>query len=202
MQNLIFDLDGTLLDTETMYMRALQAVLHERGINRPYAELTATFGIPSRDALVRLQIPDLENILTAWGDRTVAYQDTVSIYPGVRTALAKLREVGTNLAIMTSKRRFEYERDVVSVGLDQYFKVSVVAEDVDHGKPAPDGILLAMQRLGADPASTVYVGDTAYDYTAAHAAGVDFGFAGWNGKTPVNYQPDRLYTTPGDLLIH
>lgn len=202
MQNLIFDLDGTLLDTETMYMRALQAVLHERGIDRPYAELAATFGIPSRDALIHLQIPDLENVLAAWGERTLAYKDTVSIYPGVTTALAKLRDAGANLAIMTSKRRFEYERDVVSVGLDQYFKVTVVAEDVAHGKPAPDGILLAMKRLGVDPAATVYVGDTAYDFTAAHAAGVAFGFAGWNGKQPVDYQPDRLFTTPEDLLAH
>jgi len=196
----IFDIDGTLLDTEAMYMKSLQAILHERGIDRPYAELATMFGIPSKDALLRLKVPDWPDVLALWGPRTQDYRSTVAIYAGVQQALGDLRDRGAKLAVMTSKRQFEYDRDVVSVGLDAYFSQHVVAEDVTHGKPAPDGILLAMKRLGGQPAETVYVGDTRYDQDAAHAAGVAFGFAAWNGKRPDDLTPDVSFLTPQDML--
>jgi phosphoglycolate phosphatase-like HAD superfamily hydrolase len=200
MKTFIFDVDGTLLDTEAMYMKSLQAILHERGIERSYAELATTFGIPSKDALIRLNVPDIEGVLAEWGPRTQDYRDTVAIYDGIPVALEQLRSAGAQLAIMTSKRRFEYDRDVVSLGLDQYFDQAVVAEDIAHGKPAPDGILLAMQRLAAQPSDTIYLGDTVYDAEASAAARVTFGFAAWNGRTPRDFTPDVSLTTPQAML--
>lgn len=200
MKNFIFDIDGTLLDTEAMYMKSLQAILHERGLAYSYAELATTFGIPSKDALLRLKVPDWPKVLELWGPRTQDYRDTVAIYAGVTDALTQLRARGAHLAVMTSKRQFEYDRDVVSLGLDAYFDQKVVAEDVAHGKPAPDGILLAMQRLGAQAGATVYVGDTLYDQQAAHAAKVSFGFAAWNGKRPRDLTPDVSFLTPQAML--
>ncbi|MDT6980010.1 HAD family hydrolase [Levilactobacillus zymae] len=199
MKSFIFDIDGTLLDTEAMYMKSLQAILHERGMERSYAELATTFGIPSKDALLRLKVPDWERVLALWGPRTQDYRSTVAVYAGVTGALKALKARGAQLAIMTSKRRFEYERDVVAEGLADYFSQVVVAEDVAHGKPAPDGILLAMQRLHADPQDTVYVGDTLYDLAAAHAAKVQFGLAAWNGKQP-DLIPDVSFQTPAEML--
>lgn len=200
MKTFIFDVDGTLLDTEAMYMKSLQAILHERGIEQSYAELATTFGIPSKDALIRLNVPDIEGVLAEWGPRTQDYRDTVAIYDGIPVALEQLRSAGAQLAIMTSKRRFEYDRDVVSLGLDQYFDQAVVAEDIAHGKPAPDGILLAMQRLAAQPSDTIYLGDTVYDAEVSAAAGVTFGFAAWNGRTPRDFTPDVSLTTPQAML--
>lgn len=200
MKNFIFDIDGTLLDTEAMYMKSLQAILHERGIEKPYAELATMFGIPSKDALLRLKVPDWPAVLKLWGPRTQEYRDTVAVYAGVKTALGQLMTLGSRLAVMTSKRQFEYDRDVVSEGLDDYFAVKVVAEDVTHGKPEPDGILLAMERLGVQPADTVYVGDTLYDQQAAHAAHVQFGFAAWNGTRPTNLTPDVSFLTPQAMV--
>lgn len=200
MKNFIFDIDGTLLDTEAMYMKSLQAVLHERGIERDYATLAKTFGIPSRDALIRLGLADVDGILAEWGPRTQQYRDTVAVYAGVKDALARLKTAGAGLGIMTSKQQFEYDRDVVPFGLAAHMNVAVVAEDIAHGKPAPDGILLAMQRLGADPAETVYVGDTGYDAAASAAAKVTFGFAAWNGRTPTDFTPDVSFMTPAAML--
>lgn len=200
MKSFIFDIDGTLLDTEAMYIRSLQAILHERGMDRPYAELATTFGIPSRDALIRLKVPDVAEVLALWGPRTQEYRETVAVYPGVKDALQQLKDAGANLAVMTSKQRFEYERDVVGFGLAGYFTQHVIAEDVAQGKPAPDGILLAMERLHADPATTVYVGDTDYDVRASRAAQVTFGFAGWNGKQPNGFTPDVTFNQPQEML--
>lgn len=200
MRSFIFDIDGTLLDTEAMYMKSLQAVLHERGRDVAYADLTKLFGIPSKDTLLRLKVPDWQDVLAEWGPRTQDYRQTVAVYAGVEDALTQLQANGAQLAIMTSKRQFEYDRDVVSIGLDRFFSQHVVAEDVPHGKPDPDGILLAMARLDAPAAETVYVGDTIYDQQAAHAAGVAFGFAAWNGKQPVGLTPDVQFMTPAAML--
>jgi len=200
MKSFIFDIDGTLLDTEAMYIKSLQAILHERGMDRPYAELATTFGIPSRDALIRLKVPDVEKVLALWGPRTQDYRETVAVYPGVKPALRQLKNAGAQLAVMTSKQKFEYERDVVGEGLADYFTQHVIAEDVAHGKPDPDGILLAMERLHADPATTIYVGDTEYDVRASRAAHVTFGFAGWNGKQPNGFTPDVTFARPEDML--
>lgn len=200
MKNFIFDIDGTLLDTEAMYMKSLQAVLHDRGIEMAYDVLAKTFGIPSRDALIRLKLQDVDGILAEWGPRTQAYRETVAIYSGVEKALTQLKAAGAGLAIMTSKQQFEYERDVVSLGLDRYFSQAIVAEDIAHGKPAPDGILLAMARLGAKPTDTVYVGDTIYDAEASAAAQVTFGFAAWNGRTPHGFVPDVSFDTPASMI--
>ncbi|WP_211089299.1 MULTISPECIES: HAD family hydrolase [Lactobacillaceae] len=199
-KNFIFDIDGTLLDTEAMYMRSLQAVLHERGIERDYAELATTFGIPSRDALIRLGIPQVDEVLALWGPRTQDFRDSVVVYDGVKQALQQLKDAGAGLAVMTSKQKFEYQRDVVGEGLASYFTQHVIAEDVAHGKPAPDGILLAMDRLAADPQTTIYVGDTDYDVRASKAARVIFGFAGWNGKQPQGFTPDVTFQRPQDML--
>ncbi len=57
---------------------------------------------------------------------------------------------GIDLAIMTSKQKYEFERDVTPLGLDQYFSQFVFFEDTKRGKPAPDPILLAMKRAQAD----------------------------------------------------
>lgn len=200
MKNFIFDIDGTLLDTEAMYMKSLQAVLHERGIERDYATLAKTFGIPSRDALIRLGLTDVDGILAEWGPRTQQYRGTVAVYAGVKVALSQLKAAGAGLGIMTSKQRFEYDRDVVPFGLAEDMRVAVVAEDIAHGKPAPDGILLVMQRLGAKPEETVYVGDTVYDADASAAAKVTFGFAAWNGRTPAGFTPDVSFVTPAAML--
>ncbi|KRN01650.1 phosphatase [Levilactobacillus senmaizukei DSM 21775 = NBRC 103853] len=200
MQTYIFDIDGTLMDTEAMYMRALQAVLREAGDPRPYAELTATFGIPSRDALEDLHVANLEHVLAAWGERTAAYRETVRVYPGVLDTLDQLRRKGAQLAIMTSKRQFEYERDVVPSGLADHFSLAIVAEDVKRGKPAPDGINLAMQRLNADPATTIYIGDTHFDQAAAQSANVAFGYAAWNDRQPRGFTPTISLTTPRELI--
>lgn len=199
MKSFIFDIDGTLLDTEAMYMRALQEVLDQQGDHRPYAELATTFGIPSYDALVKLGVKNIDQIQPLWDEATRKYFDTVAVYPGVRTALQQLKDQGAQLAIMTSKVRAEYERDVVKRGLADYFSQVVVADDVAQGKPAPDGILLAMHRLAATPQETIYVGDTIYDLQAAHAGKMTFGLAAWNGRHP-DLQPDVTFNTPADML--
>ncbi|GAW99851.1 HAD family hydrolase [Secundilactobacillus mixtipabuli] len=204
MKNFIFDVDGTLLDTEAMYMKALDKVLRQHDIKHPYDELTKTFGITSLDALKQLKVPAslIQVILNEWAETIPEFQSMVHVYDGVETMLKKLdQHPGTQQAIMTSKQTYEFKRDVTPLGLDQYFSQFVFFEDAKRGKPAPDPILVAMDRLKADPASTVYIGDTTYDLQAAHAAGVKFGLVAWgNSHLTEKVAADYTFKAPADIL--
>ncbi|ANZ61513.1 hypothetical protein AYR62_08420 [Secundilactobacillus paracollinoides] len=204
MKTFIFDIDGTLLDTEKMYMKALDQVMTAHNLPHTYQELTKTFGITSLDALKRLQVPAdlIPTILNEWAAEIPNHQDDVRVYTGIVSMLKNLAaKPGVTLAIMTSKQKFEFQRDVTPLGLDQYFSEFVFFEDTAHGKPAPDPILLAMKRTNADPAETVYIGDTQYDLQAAHAAGIKFGLVAWGAKNQRGVSDaDYVLAFPEEIL--
>lgn len=204
MKNFIFDVDGTLLDTEAMYMKALDKVLRQHQIKHPYSELAQTFGITSLDALKHLKVPAdlIQPILNEWAQAIPEFQPLVHVYDGIEKMLADLKaQPTTQLAIMTSKQTFEFKRDVTPLGLDKYFSQFVFFEDAKRGKPAPDPILVAMDRLNADPEETIYIGDTKFDGQAAHAAGIKFGLVAWgDGQTSTVDGADYTFTTPEELL--
>lgn len=204
MKNFIFDVDGTLLDTEAMYMKALDKVLRQHQIKHPYSELAETFGITSLDALKRLKVPAnlIRPILSEWAQAIPEFQPLTHVYSGIEEMLSKLnKQPGTQLAIMTSKQTYEFKRDVTPLGLDKYFSQFVFFEDAKRGKPAPDPILVAIDRLKANPKETIYIGDTQYDLQAAHAAGVKFGLVVWQTKLSKGFTgADYVFTAPKDLL--
>ncbi|WP_173021242.1 HAD family hydrolase [Secundilactobacillus folii] len=204
MKTFIFDIDGTLLDTEAMYMKALDQVLRRHQIVHPYHELTQTFGITSLDALKRLRVPDdlIEPILKEWTAAIPAFQSLAHVYDGIEAMLQKLNaQKDVQVAIMTSKRQFEFKRDVTPLGLDKYFSEFVFFEDYQRGKPAPDPILVALKRLRADRTQTVYIGDTQYDLQAAHAAGVKFGLVAWGAKNQQGVSAaDYVFAFPDEIV--
>lgn len=204
MKNFIFDVDGTLLDTEAMYMKALDKVLRQHHIMHPYSELAETFGITSLDALKRLKVPAnlIQPILSEWAQTIPEFQPLTHVYDGIEGMLSALsQQPGTQLAIMTSKQTYEFKRDVTPLGLDKYFSQFVFFEDAKRGKPAPDPILVAIDRLKADPRETIYIGDTQYDLQAAHAAGVKFGLVVWQAKPSKRLaDADYVFTAPKDIL--
>lgn len=104
-------------------------------------------------------------------------------------------------AIATSKVEAEFHRDVTKFGLDQYFDAFVFSNEIKKGKPAPDMILKGIEKLDADPATTIYIGDTKFDLQAAHAANVQFALAGWWTKKTADFaDTDYDLKTPTDLL--
>ncbi len=204
MKTFIFDIDGTLLDTESMYMKALDKVMIAHDLPHTYEALTKTFGITSLDALKQLKVPaeQIPTILQEWADEIPNHQDEVRLYTGIEAMLKQLHATpGIDLAIMTSKQKFEFERDVTPLGLDKYFSQFVFFEDTKRGKPAPDPILLAMKRAQADPDETVYIGDTQYDLQAAHAAGIKFGLVAWGAKNQRGVsEADYVLAFPEEIL--
>lgn len=183
--HLVFDIDGTLLNTEYAILHALSDTLAAvTGKGPAPEELTFVLGIPGEDALTRLGIPDIPATLTLWVENMAPYAGGIDLFPGVQGVLTALRERGTALGIVTSQTRAEFEGDLGRREIGGWFQTVICAEDAAAHKPHPAPLLRYLERTGAPRGEVLYVGDSVYDSRCAHAAGVDFALALWGAHDP------------------
>lgn len=208
MKNFIFDIDGTLIDTFDMYMPAMIDTLAQHGhpVAPDKVEQTKKdlFGITGKDAL-RLagisedEIPAIQKDWFALAYQRADRAKVIADIPEMLNTLAN-RE-GIKIAIATSKLADEYQDFVQKYDFAKLFKVAITSADTKKHKPAPDPILAAMDKMGVDPATTVYVGDTINDLKAAHAAGVKFAGTFYSAANPDSIKDaDFALMKPADLL--
>ncbi|MBB1110471.1 MAG: HAD family hydrolase [Limosilactobacillus sp.] len=208
-ENFIFDIDGTLIDTIDMYMPAMIDTLAQHGHPVAPDKVEQTkhdlFGITGRDALRLAGISEEEipEMLKDWFDLAYQRADRAKVIEGIPEMLNTLaNRKDAKIAIATSKLADEYQEYFVNkYDFAKLFKVAVTSADTKKHKPAPDPILAAMDKMGADPATTVYVGDTINDMKAAHAAGAKFAGALYSSANPDSIKDaDFPLMNPADLL--
>ena len=174
-RTVLFDLDGTLIDSGTIIlasMRHAAETVLERRI--PDEELMAAVGGPGLVAQMRELDPErVDELVRVYREHNEPLHAELQACDGVLDVLPQLHRRGVRLGIVTAKRlatvRLAFE---VVPELEPYFDVVVGADETERHKPHPDPILLALERLGADPAAAAYVGDSPFDVQAAKAAGV------------------------------
>lgn len=199
-QSVVFDIDGTLLDTEHADLEASRDTLRELGHEVPSAaELRYTLGIPGNVALRQMGIADVEEGGRIWHKHFEKYTGTIRLFEGIETVVKELKSQGYGLGIITSKTRAEYEHDFVRFGLDGYFDVVICSDDTVHPKPAPDPMLRYLELSGAKPAETLYVGDSTYDRACAASADVAFGLAVWGAHSVENRPAEYYFNAPRDI---
>ncbi|MCT3189588.1 HAD family hydrolase [Limosilactobacillus reuteri] len=208
-ENFIFDIDGTLIDTIDMYMPAMIDTLAQHGHPVAPDKVEQTkhdlFGITGQDALRLAGISEEEipEMLKDWFDLAYQRADRAKVIEGIPEMLNTLaNREDAKIAIATSKLADEYQEYFVNkYDFAKLFKVAITSADTKKHKPAPDPILAAMNKMGADPATTVYVGDTINDMKAAHAAGAKFAGALYSSANPDSIKDaDFPLMKPADLL--
>jgi len=191
----LFDLDGTLIDSLELIRRSLVHTLASHGLPALTREewldglgtpLTAQFRRYTADPK---KIEELVRTYRTWN---LAHHDAlVRPFDGVRESLESLADSGGRLGVVTSKQRASARRSLECCGLGDLFEVLVGADDVDHGKPAPDPVLLALERLGARAERAVYVGDSPHDISAARAAGTRTAAVLWGSLSRAELEPHK-----------
>lgn len=208
-ENFIFDIDGTLIDTIDMYMPAMIDTLAQHGHPVAPDKVEQTkhdlFGITGRDALRLAGISEEEipEMLKDWFDLAYQRADQAKVIEGIPEMLNTLaNREDAKIAIATSKLADEYQEYFINkYDFAKLFKVAITSADTKKHKPAPDPILAAMNKMRADPATTVYVGDTINDMKAAHAAGAKFAGALYSSANPDSIKDaDFPLMKPADLL--
>ncbi|WP_207667457.1 HAD family hydrolase [Clostridium sp. 1xD42-85] len=193
----IFDLDGTIIDSERIGLEALQATLSENGINKTINELRFSVGIPGLRTLEILNIADIPTTLEAWLEKQKPFMSNVPLFDSVIEVISQLPKP----AIVTSQNQKEMQAGFYQLDIAHHFQAIVCADDTEKHKPNPDPLNLALQLLACEKENAIYIGDSIYDMHCATAAGVDFGLAAWGVASTNNYPSARyIFETPFDIL--
>ncbi|MET9765329.1 HAD family phosphatase [Streptomyces sp. NPDC006372] len=175
----IFDLDGTLVDSEPNYYEAGRQTLAEHGVpDFSWADHERYVGISTQETVadwkerygLRASVEEL------FADKNRRYlelaRSSTRAYPEMCEFVELLAAEGVPMAVASGSSPEAIEAALVGTGLDARLRTVVSADEVAHGKPAPDVFLEAARRLGADPAECVVLEDAAPGAAAAHAAGM------------------------------
>lgn len=200
----VFDLDGTLVDSAPDLHAAVNRVLGE-GLGRPPLPMEAIRGMVGQGArrLVEQALEATGGIaapgLDPWTERFLELYGAdparlTTVWPGVVDQLDSLRRQGVELAVCTNKPEVPSHTLLKAVGLAPYFGAVVGGDTLAVKKPDPAPLLAAIQRVGGEPASAVLVGDSPHDVATARAAGVPVVAVtfGYSKVAPAELGADRL----------
>ncbi|AWN37582.1 HAD family hydrolase [Methylobacterium radiodurans] len=175
----IFDIDGTLLDSVDLHAEAWVAAFARFGIATDFATVRGQIG-KGGDELMPVFVP--EERLAREGEAIEAYRSDlfkrdylprVKPFPGVRALFERVRAEGLTIALGSSGKRAEVEHYQEILGITDLVDVATSSDDADRSKPHPDIFQAALERLGGMPKDRVLaVGDTPYDAEAAGKAGI------------------------------
>jgi len=172
----IFDVEGTLMDSVQQNLLSLQVCLADFGISIPYELLQLYSGLDG-DQTLQLVAPDLnaperQVVLEAQGRMYEAkYLGSVKAFAGVRDVFGALREGGGRIALARDCKGPELSHYRSLLNVDDLIDAMACGDDVEHGKPDPRLIGLALGKLGISAGQAVMIGDTPYDAEAASGAG-------------------------------
>jgi len=204
---LVFDWDGTLMDSAGAIIASIQASCRDLGLPVPERERAShVIGLGLKDALAyavpELPPSDYGKLAERYRHHYLARDPDIELFPGMREMLASLKQEGYLLAVATGKTRVGLERALAATQLKRYFDASRCADET-HSKPHPAMLQELMQELLIGAEATLMIGDTAHDLEMAANAGVpalavSYGAHPRDSLTALN--PLDCIDTPQELL--
>lgn len=202
----LFDVDGTLLDTNYLHVLAWSQALSDAGHpGVPMAEVHRAIGIPSAGLVRHLLGEDDEKAVDAHGERYAPLREQVVAFERAADLLRACADRGRAVVLATSGKESDLEWMVPAIGAGDAVTGATTSGDVERGKPEPDLLSVAVEQHGLDPARTVVVGDAVWDVQAARAAGlpcVGLTCGGIAGAELREAGAVAVYADPADLLAH
>lgn len=203
---ILFDLDGTIIDTNDLIINTFLHVLEQ---HFPQQKYTREQIIPHMGLTLEQQMQtfsgreEVTGLVADYRTYNNLHHDTlIREFPRVKEVIAKLHERGITMGIVTTKIKPTTIRALDYFGLKEYMSTIVTVQDVTHPKPHPEPVLTALRNLGADPDKTLMVGDSAADIQSAKAAGVKAAGVAWSLKgvdVLKQYNPDYILEDMTDL---
>lgn len=204
---LLFDLDGTLIDSIRLILDSYHHTLQVHGFTaRSDDEWLAGVGTPLRTQFAQLGVtPEQMNaLIETYREYNIAHHDARVIpYNGAVDLIRRVKDGGYQVGLVTSKNRQGAIRGLTLAGITEHFDVLVCADDVENAKPHPEPALKAMRQLHASPGATLFIGDSVHDMQCGKAAGVRTAAVLWGpfGREHLEAtRPDYWLETPADLL--
>lgn len=201
----VFDVDGTLLDTNYLHVLAWTRALREHGHGTVTMEAVhCAIGIASGELVERLTGAPDDEIANAHSSAYEPFRDDIRAFPAAADLLRACDDAGLRVVLATSGKEKDLDWMLPAIGVDEdVIAGASTSSDVDAAKPAPDLMEVAMSKNGLDPARTVAVGDTVWDVQAASRAGIPcvaFTCGGVGQAALREAGAVEVYADPADLL--
>jgi HAD superfamily hydrolase (TIGR01509 family) len=191
----LFDWDGTLVNSADVSYRCFESVFSGYGIPFDRATYAATYSPDWRRTYTSVGLPR-----ERWDEADARWvesycRETIPLLEGAGESIERLAAASLAVGLVTSGDRVRVARELAAHGLDRVFRVVVCGPDTVNKKPHPEALLLALGRLGVPPQRSVYVGDSPEDVLMAKNAGA------WSIGIPGGFpNVDALRASRPDLL--
>jgi len=202
---ILFDLDGTLIDTNELILTSFMYALdqfHPGKFSRQ--QVQDMMGGPLYDMMKKFDSERADELVDIYREHNKEHHDQlVKAFPYVNDVLKSLHDNGYKMALVTTKISSAAHRGLQLFGLDEYIKTTVCLDDTDKHKPDPEPLLLAMEKIGAEPSKTIMVGDNPVDILGGKNAGVASCAVAWSlrgAEYLKKYEPDYILEDMRDLL--
>lgn len=204
----LFDLDGTLIDTKSLILKCFKEVLKSvPDVSIEDHQILQQIGIPLHQQFANIlknsvMFDQIEILIERYTQfQTEFWDKEIAVFEGAIATLHHLRDQNKKMAIVTSRREFTTTLYLKGLGLDRFFDAVVTPELTLHHKPHPAPVLEAIKRLGADPKTTLMIGDAPFDIESGKRAGCSTAYVLWGGADWKNfpYQPDYIIERFSDL---
>ena len=195
----LFDLDGTVIDSGAIILASMRhAATEVLGEDPGDALLMAAVGGPGLEAQMRQLAPDrVDELVRVYRAHNEPLHDELACCAGIEDVLVRLKEEGRRLGIVTAKRRATVDLAFKVLPIEHLFETVVGGDETKEHKPDPEPLLLAAERLGVDPRTCAYVGDSTFDIRAAKAAGMYSIAVTWGGI----HEREKLEAEGPDAMV-
>jgi len=204
----LFDLDGTVVDSGPIILASMRHATREvLGRDFGDAELMQAVGGPGLEAQMAVFAPErVAELVQVYRAHNEPLHDELEACIGMEEVLVRLHADGHRLGVVTAKRRSTVELAFARVPVAHLFETVVGGDETERHKPDPEPLLLAAERMRADPGEAAYVGDSPFDIRAAKAAGMHAVAVTWGRiherERLAREEPDAIVDAPKELLEH
>lgn len=204
----LFDLDGTLLDTYDLVTKSFQHTIRQHfGKEIKAEEILPYFGEPLWVTMERFSKEEAGNLIKTYREFNLAHHDDLAVlFPGTRETLEAIKAKGIPIGIVTSKVKLTALRGLELFNLKPLIDVCIALEDCTSHKPHPEPILNALEALDiASRDNVLMVGDSPFDIQCAHNAGVKSAAVGWSiipEEVILAEKPDYIIHNLQEVLGH
>lgn len=207
-KGVVLDVDGTLVDSNYVHVRCWREALHQAGHDVPSATIHRAIGKPSAGLLDEVLGPwrdtaKDEDLIAAHAVLYGEQQPTLHALPGARELLRTCADLGLVVALASSASKDEARVLRELLDADDVIAAMTTADDVESGKPEPDPIGVALDRMSLEPENAVFVGDSVWDVIAAQRVPIRFIGVCSGGIAACELSAagaQELYAGPAELL--
>ena len=183
-QNFLFDLDGTLVDSADLIIQAFRMSVRDVAeMQIQEDQVLEHWGLPLREMMDRLGVPNVTEVVDYYRQH-YPFGRSTELFDGVRHLLLSLAHRGHLMAVVTTKNKKDATMHLREHGIEGLFDAVIASDDVQNLKPHREPVIAALNMLDCEPDEAVMVGDSPADIGAGNSAGVVTGLAGWGARHP------------------